>query len=113
MGGSCSSHKKPKRSDSLNSFESVDHLSRNNSFSLPSDDPMADFRQELQKQQSIVRQESLSRYQPAQRLQTPAESENTNVKKFIALYDYEARTSGEISFLKGEHFEMLTDAVST
>lgn len=34
---------------------------------------------------------------------------HTNRKIFIALYDYDARTTEDLSFKKGEHLEILND----
>lgn len=33
----------------------------------------------------------------------------SNVKVFVALYDYDARTDEDLSFKKGEHLEILND----
>ncbi len=33
----------------------------------------------------------------------------SNVKIFVALYDYDARTDEDLSFKKGEHLEILND----
>ena len=37
------------------------------------------------------------------------DSPNSNVKIFVALYDYDARTDEDLSFKKGEHLEILND----
>ena len=41
---------------------------------------------------------------PVSRQDSPA-----NVKIFVALYDYDARTDEDLSFKKGEHLEILND----
>lgn len=39
----------------------------------------------------------------------PSETQITNGKIFVALYDYDARTDEDLSFRKGEHLEILND----
>ena len=43
-------------------------------------------------------------------VQPEQEPPNTNVKIFVALYDYDARTDEDLSFRKGEHLEILNDS---
>jgi fyn-related kinase len=49
--------------------------------------------------------------QPPTTIPAPSdtESQNTNTKIFVALYDYDARTDEDLSFRKGEHLEILND----
>jgi fyn-related kinase len=42
-------------------------------------------------------------------LNPDTESHNINMKIFVALYDYDARTDEDLSFRKGEHLEILND----
>lgn len=37
------------------------------------------------------------------------ETQISNAKIFVALYDYDARTDEDLSFRKGEHLEILND----
>jgi len=42
-------------------------------------------------------------------LPDPGDSTPSNVKVFVALYDYDARTDEDLSFKKGEHLEIIND----
>jgi len=42
-------------------------------------------------------------------LPDPSEATPSNVKVFVALYDYDARTDEDLSFKKGEHLEIIND----
>ena len=42
-------------------------------------------------------------------LPDPTEATPSNVKVFVALYDYDARTDEDLSFKKGEHLEIIND----
>jgi len=42
-------------------------------------------------------------------LPDPADATAANVKVFVALYDYDARTDEDLSFKKGEHLEIIND----
>ena len=42
-------------------------------------------------------------------LPDPNENTPTNIKVFVALYDYDARTDEDLSFKKGEHLEIIND----
>lgn len=45
--------------------------------------------------------------QPAE--PSASDASTSNVKIFISLYDYDARTAEDLSFIKGEHLEILND----
>merc|ERR1719431_2509423 len=45
----------------------------------------------------------------AQQQQQLAVANNQNVKIFVALYDYDARTAEDLSFKKGEHLIIIDD----
>lgn len=46
---------------------------------------------------------------PMPQIPDSGETQISNAKIFVALYDYDARTDEDLSFRKGEHLEILND----
>lgn len=46
---------------------------------------------------------------PMPQIPDSGETQTSNAKIFVALYDYDARTDEDLSFRKGEHLEILND----
>ena len=46
---------------------------------------------------------------PAPQPETPVDHFGGQMKIFVALYDYDARTDEDLSFKKGEHLEIVND----
>lgn len=51
----------------------------------------------------------LEQVRPMPQIPDSGETQISNAKIFVALYDYDARTDEDLSFRKGEHLEILND----